>query len=234
MKSELIVALDVSGTKEALAFVDRLGNDVSFYKVGLELFSAVGPSVIEQIRARKKRVFLDLKLHDIPRTVGRTVKVAAQYGVEMLTLHASGGRAMIRAAVEAARECVRTPPKLIAVTALTSLDQQDLNDLGIARPANVHVMALADLSIRSGAHGLVCSPQEVEGLRTRFGQAPILVTPGIRMSGKDPEDQKRVATPGMAAKAGSSFLVVGRPILEAPDPLAAAKTILGEIARAAV
>lgn len=232
MKSELIVALDVSGTKEALALVDKLGNDVSFYKVGLELFTAVGPTIIEQLRTRKKRVFLDLKLHDIPRTVGRAIKVAAQYGVEMLTLHASGGRAMIRAAVEAARECVRTPPKLIAVTALTSLDQQDLNDLGIGRPANVHVMALADLSIRSGANGLVCSPQEVEALRARFGQTPILVTPGIRLSGGEAGDQKRVATPGAAAKAGSSFLVVGRPILEAPDPQAAARTILGEIERA--
>jgi orotidine-5'-phosphate decarboxylase len=147
----------------------------------------------------------------------------------MMTVHASGGRAMLRAAVEAARECGRTPPQLIAVTALTSLDQRDLNDLGISRSPAVHVMAMADIALQCGLNGLVSSPQEVEALRSRFGHSPILVTPGIRLPGDDAGDQKRVATPAAAVKAGSSYVVVGRPILQAPDPVAAAKKILAEI-----
>jgi orotidine-5'-phosphate decarboxylase len=227
--SELIVALDVPGTAEALALLDRLPPEVSWYKVGLELFCAEGPAVVQAIRARSKNVFLDLKLHDIPRTVERAVLSTARYGAAMITIHAAGGRAMLKAAADAARRCPQ-PPRLIAVATLTSLDQRDLADLGIMRPPQVHVMAMADMALKQGIHGMVCSPQEVEGLRARFGTRTLLVTPGIRPAGSDPGDQKRVATPAATVRAGADFLVVGRPILDAPDPAAAARAILKEMA----
>ena len=230
MKSELIVALDVSRTAEALAVIGTLPAEVGWDKIGLELFCAEGPAIIQSVRSRNKSVFLDLKLHDIPRTVERAVKAAAQHGVEMLTIHSCGGRAMLRAAVDAARSSGAKPPKLIAVTALTSLDQKDLNDLGVARSPAQQVLALADLALSCGVDGLVSSPQEVEVLRGRFGPRPIMVTPGIRLPGEDAGDQKRVATPSAAVKAGASFLVVGRPILEAADPAGAARAICKELA----
>ena len=225
----MIVALDVSKTTEALAVVSALPAEVAWYKIGLELFCAEGPAVIQSVRSHKKSIFLDLKLHDIPRTVERAVKAAAQHGVEMLTIHSCGGRAMLRAAVDAARSCGAKPPKLIAVTALTSLDQKDLNDLGMSRTPAQQVLALADLALSCGVDGLVSSPQEIEVLRGRFGPHPILVTPGIRLPGEDAGDQKRVSTPAAAVKAGASFLVVGRPILEAANPAAAAKAILKDL-----
>ncbi|HRZ11287.1 MAG TPA: orotidine-5'-phosphate decarboxylase [Kiritimatiellia bacterium] len=226
--SQLIVALDVAGTAEALALVDRLPPEANWYKIGLELFCAEGPAIVQAVRARGKNVFLDLKLHDIPRTVERAVLSAAKSGAGMLTVHACGGRVMLKAAADAARRCPR-PPLLVAVTTLTSLDQRDLAELGIARDPQVHVMAMADMALKQGVNGLVCSPQEVEGLRARFGARAVLVTPGIRPAGSDPGDQKRVATPLTAVRAGADFLVVGRPILEAPDPAAAARSILKEI-----
>lgn len=231
MNAELIVALDVAGTADALRVIDRLPSQVSWYKVGLELFCAEGPAILQAIRSRRKNIFLDLKLHDIPRTVERAVRAAAQHGVDMMTVHASGGRAMLKAAVDAARDCNRTPPKLVAVTALTSLDQQDLADLGINRTPAVHVLAMADIALKCGMNGLVCSPQEIEVIRSRFGNTPLLVTPGIRLAGGDAGDQKRIATPASAVKAGSSFLVVGRPILEALDPAQAATQVLAEMGR---
>jgi len=229
MKSDLIVALDVSRTAEALAVVGGLPSEVVWYKMGLELFCAEGPAIIQSIRSRNKSVFLDLKLHDIPHTVERAVKAAARHGVEMLTIHSCGGRAMLRAAVDAARASGVKPPKVIAVTALTSLDQQDLNDLGISRTPAQQVLALADLALSCGVDGLVSSPQEVEILRGRFGPHPILITPGIRLAGEDAGDQKRAATPAAAVRAGANFLVVGRPILNAADPAAAARAILKEL-----
>lgn len=229
MKAELIVALDVPRLSDAVAVIDRLPPEISFYKVGLELFCADGPPVLQAITSRRKRVFLDLKLHDIPRTVERAVRAAAQHGAELLTIHASGGRAMLKAAADAARSCPR-PPKLIAVTALTSLDQQDLVDLGISRPPAVHVIALGDMAFKAGINGLVCSPEEVQALRARFGATPLLVTPGIRMPGGDAGDQKRISTPAAAVRAGSNYLVVGRPILQATDPVAAARQILKDMA----
>lgn len=229
MKAELIVALDVAGTREALAVVDRLPKEIGWYKIGLELYSAEGPSVVQAVKSRGKNIFLDLKLHDIPRTVERAVRAAARHGADMLTAHASGGRAMLKAAAEAARSCGRVPPRIIAVTALTSLDQQDLRDLGIGRGLPEHVSSLAELALQSGVAGLVCSPQEVVSLRSRFGPQPVLVTPGIRPAGGEAGDQKRVATPAAAVKAGANFLVVGRPILEAPDPAAAARAVLREM-----
>ncbi len=231
--TQLIVALDVSTAAEAEALVLRLGDAVSFYKIGLELFSSEGPSVVRAVTSKGKRVFLDLKLHDIPRTVERAVKAGAALGVELMTLHASGGRAMIRAAVEAARSCGPTAPRILAVTALTSLDQSDLTDLGIARPLREHVQAMGVLAVsQAGADGIVCSPQEVAAMRAALGPQALLVTPGVRPAGTAVGDQKRVATPASAVRNGSTHLVVGRPIIEAADPYAAALAVQAEISAA--
>jgi len=228
--AELIVALDVSSTSEVVRIVDRLGDAVSFYKIGLELFSAAGPDVVKAVKGRGKKVFLDLKLHDIPRTVGRAVKSGATLGVDLMTIHAVGGRAMIRAAKEAAQEFGPQAPKILAVTVLTSLDQTDLADLGVGRDMKAQVEALGRLACSNGADGIVCSPKEVAAMRAALGSAALLVTPGVRPAGADVGDQKRVATPGQAVKDGATHLVVGRPILEAADPCAAARVIVAEMA----
>jgi orotidine-5'-phosphate decarboxylase len=232
MKSELIVALDVPDVAAAVAAVKKLPAEVQFVKVGLELFVAEGPDVLNPIAALGKKIFLDLKLHDIPRTVERAVQSAAKHNVFMLTLHAAGGRAMLRAAADAAREHGPAAPKLVAVTVLTSLDQTDLNDLGTTRTPAQQVMALGELAISSGVDGLVCSAQEVGAMRQKLGSQPLLVTPGIRLPSDAVGDQKRVATPASAVKDGASFLVVGRPILEAADPAAAARAVLADMQRA--
>ena len=231
MNTDLIVALDVPDADAAVAAVATLPDAVRYYKIGLELYCAEGPRVAQQVRERGKNIFLDLKLHDIPRTVERAVRSISGLGVSMFTVHAAGGRAMLKAAVEATRATHGTSPKVIAVTALTSLDANDLADIGVHRSPAEQVRALARFAIECGVDGLVCSPQEVQDLRTMLGPKPILITPGIRPSGGDAGDQKRVATPAAAAKAGASFLVVGRPILEAPDPAGAAKAVLDEIGR---
>lgn len=228
--AELIVALDVSTVAEADALVARLGDTVSFYKIGLELFSAEGPDVVRRVTAQGKRVFLDLKLHDIPRTVARAVTAGAALGVNLMTVHASGGRAMIRAAAEAARACGASAPRILAVTALTSLDQCDLTDFGITRPLREHVTAMGVLAVSAaGADGIVCSPQEVAAMRAVLGPGALLVTPGVRPAGTAVGDQKRVATPAAAVRDGSTHLVIGRPIVEAPDPRAAALAIQAEM-----
>jgi orotidine-5'-phosphate decarboxylase len=229
MTPDLIVALDVPSATEAAALVRRIGDAVSFYKVGLELFVADGPDTLAMLADRGKRVFLDLKLHDIPRTVERAVASASRFGAELLTLHAAGGRAMVEAAARAAAEAGgRT--RLLAVTVLTSLDDRDLADIGVQRTAADQVDALGRLAVDAGAHGLVCSPQEVGRLRRALGAAPYLVTPGVRPAGGDLGDQKRVATPAQATRDGASALVVGRPIVEAPDPRATALAIAAECA----
>ena len=229
MKAELIVALDVPDGAAAVAAAKKLPSEVHFVKVGLELFIAEGPDILKLITALDKKIFLDLKLHDIPRTVERAVQSAAKHNVFMLTLHASGGRAMLRAAAEAARAFGPAAPKLVAVTVLTSLDQNDLHDLGVARTPAQQVLALGELAIGSGMDGLVCSAQEVDALRQKLGPQPLLVTPGIRLPSDAVGDQKRVATPASAVKDGASFLVVGRPILEAVDPVAAARAVLANM-----
>ena len=229
MKAQLIVALDVPGKAEAVAVLDRLPAAVSIFKVGLELFCAAGPGVLDPFHARQKKIFLDLKLHDIPRTVERAVQAAARHGVFMLTVHASGGAAMLRAAAEAARALGAQAPKIVAVTVLTSLNQQDLIDVGVQRTPGDQVLALARLALAAGVDGLVCSAQEVAALRQTLGPQPLLVTPGIRLPTDDIGDQKRVATPAAACRAGANYLVVGRPILESDDPAAAARRILQDI-----
>ncbi len=226
--AELIVALDVSSPEAADAILARLDGSVGFCKIGLELFTAGGPEIVRRVAAREQRIFLDLKFHDIPRTVGRSVAAAANLGVEMMTIHAGGGRAMIAAAAAAALACGPRRPRILAVTALTSLEQSDLAEMGIERPLPQHVAALAGMAIAAGADGVVCSPQEVSHLRALLPDA-LLVTPGVRPAGAALGDQKRVATPAEAVRNGATHLVVGRPILEAADPAAAARAILREM-----
>ncbi len=229
MKPELIVALDVSTADKIPAIVNALPSRVSYYKIGLELFASAGPAALEFLAANNKRIFLDLKLHDIPRTVARAVQAAAQHNVALLTVHAGGGRDMLTAASQAAAAEGDNAPKLVAVTTLTSLDQADLTELGIQRDISEHTAALGHLAIDCGIAGLVCSPLEVAAFRKQLGADALLVTPGIRPAGGDVGDQKRVATPAMAVNDGSSFLVVGRPILGADDPAAAAEMILAQM-----
>jgi len=229
MPPELIVALDMPSSQALSTLLQSLPREIVWFKVGLELFAAEGPRALAPLHAQGKKIFLDLKLHDIPRTVERTVAAAAQHNVGMLTLHAAGGRAMLKAAAQAAQAIGPNAPKLIAVTSLTSLSQADLAEIGISRALKDQALALGELALASGMDGLVASAQEVEHLRQHFGQKLLLVTPGIRPTDGALGDQKRVATPTMAVQAGSNFLVVGRPILEATDPNAAALAILNEM-----
>jgi orotidine-5'-phosphate decarboxylase len=229
LKPELIVALDVPETAQIAPWVDRLPEAIRWYKVGLELYCADGPGALAPLRERRRSVFLDLKLHDIPRTVARAVASAARHGAGLMTLHASGGRAMIRAAADAAREAGPLAPRLLAVTVLTSLDRADLADLGVARTPAEQVIALGRMAIEAGADGLVCSAQEAGALRAALGPEPLLVTPGIRLPSDAVGDQKRVATPAAAVRDGATHLVVGRPILDAADPAAAARAILDDM-----
>lgn len=229
---EIIVALDVPSSAEIKPVLGRLPAELNWYKAGLELFCAEGPAALTPLCERNCNIFLDLKLHDIPRTVERAVRSASKLGVKLLTLHACGGRAMLEAAAKAAGEAGPDRPRLLAVTVLTSMDQRDLSDIGVTRAVSDQVKALADLAISAGIDGLVCSPQEVGELRRRLGPAALLVTPGIRLPGGELGDQKRVATPGSAARDGATHLVIGRPILEAPDPAAAVRAIKADIAAA--
>lgn len=231
MKPELIVALDVPESRLIPGIVSQLPPEISYYKVGLELFTSEGPEALDYLQENGKNIFLDLKLHDIPRTVANAVNSAARHGISLLTVHACGARAMLQAAAEAAGEC-DNPPRLIAVTTLTSLDQHDLNQLGITRSPAEQAEVLGGMALAAGIDGLVTSALEVETLREIFGDEPLLVTPGIRLqpeSKNEAADQKRIATPEAAVRGGSNFLVVGRPILQADDPGAAAKKILADI-----
>ena len=228
--SELIVALDVQSRLEAVDRINMIGDSVNFYKIGLELFTAEGPDVVRAVKDLGKKVFLDLKLHDIPRTVERAVRSAGKLGVDLLTIHSVGGNAMIRAAADAAAEFGANAPKVLAVTVLTSLDETDLRDVGIiGRTPADQVRAAAFLSVASGADGLVCSPKEVGMLSKSLRKGTLFITPGVRPAGAAVGDQKRVATPADAVRDGATHLVVGRPILAAPDPAAAAAAILMEI-----
>ena len=225
--ADIIVALDKPSAGEALAVVDRLGEEADFYKVGLELFTRSGPAVVEELKGRGKRVFLDLKLHDIPNTVARSVDAAGALGVEMLTVHAAGGHTMLSAAAGAAREGLR----LLAVTVLTSLTP---DEMGIVwsreiRSVRDEVGRLAELAHGSGIPGVVASAREASWIRRQLGEELLVVTPGIRPLGVDRGDQKRVATPADAVRAGSNALVIGRPVTEAEDPPAAFAAIVAEV-----
>ncbi|HMC33994.1 MAG: orotidine 5'-phosphate decarboxylase [Deltaproteobacteria bacterium 13_1_20CM_2_69_21] len=218
----ICAALDVKDPAAAERLASRLAGHVGLFKVGLELFLAHGRASVDAIRKFGLPIFLDLKLHDIPQTVERAARGVAELGVDYLTVHASGGSEMIRAA---RRALPRT--KLLAVTALTSLGPDDLDAVGLARDA---VPRLARLAVAAGADGVVCAPQEVSALRASLGPGLLLVVPGIRPAGAAPGDQRRTGTPAEAIRAGASILVIGRPLRDASDPAAAADAIAREIA----
>jgi orotidine-5'-phosphate decarboxylase len=224
---KIIVALDFPEAVPALALADRLQPSLCRLKVGKELFTAAGPQLVEQLQKRGFEVFLDLKFHDIPNTTAQACKAAASLGVWMVNVHASGGRRMMEAAREALANIQRRP-KLIAVTVLTSMSQADLVELGITVTPAEQVLRLAGLAQASGMDGVVCSAQEAAELRKRAGPDFCLVTPGIRPANAAADDQSRIMTPRAALAAGSSYLVIGRPITQAPDPLRALQEIIKE------
>ncbi len=233
MRNPIIVALDVPEASRALALADVLAPVSGALKVGLELFTAAGPELVRALRAGGAPVFLDLKLHDIPHTVARAVEAAVRLDVQMLTVHAAGGRAMLEAAGQAARTAAhaagRPPPLVLGVTVLTSLDDAALAETGVTCPAAAQVERLARLAVSAGLPGLVCSPLELPGLRAALPRTVQLVTPGIRPTGAAAGDQKRILSPREALAAGADWLVIGRPILAAPDPRAAAEQVLAEL-----
>jgi len=230
-RRRLIVALDVPDAEAAFELVDRLEASWRWYKVGLELFVAAGPAVLEPLIARGHSIFLDLKFNDIPNTVAGAVRSAAALGARMMTVHASGGPAMLAAAQEALAG-LADPPQLLAVTVLTSMDEAQVQAIGLERKPGEQVEVLARMGFKAGVRGFVCSPQEVAKLRAITGPEGVLVIPGIRPSGGETGDQKRIATPAEALRAGASYLVVGRPITQAADPRKAAEAILAEMAAA--
>jgi orotidine-5'-phosphate decarboxylase len=229
-KDCLAIALDLPDPQQALVLVDRLGDTCQWFKVGMELYYSAGNRIVQQLRDRGFNVFLDLKLHDIPNTVAGAVRSASHAGASLLTIHASGGAAMMLAAADAAS--APGSPRLIAVTVLTSMDTHQLTGIGIAATPAEQVLRLAHLAQSSGIDGMVCSPEEVSILRKEMGANSLLVVPGIRPVGADIGDQKRIATPAQAIVQGASLLVVGRPITRASDPIAAARAILEEIEQA--
>jgi orotidine-5'-phosphate decarboxylase len=224
----LIVALDVSSAREALKIVASLGDSVQTYKVGMQLYTAEGPQMVRDLVAAGRKVFLDLKYHDIPNTVAAAVREAAQLGVSMLTVHASGGTKMLHAAVEAARE-KKPDLQILAVTVLTSMDDQDLDETGVHGPVVDQVLWLASLAMEAGCAGVVSSPREVTTLRGKLGSDFLIVTPGVRPKGAAHGDQARVATPAEAIAAGTTHIVVGRPITAAANPAEEAAKILQEL-----
>jgi orotidine-5'-phosphate decarboxylase len=227
-RSRLIVALDVPDRAAALRAADQLAGHIGYFKIGLELFTSEGPRLVEEIKSRGDRVFLDLKLHDIPNTVRGAVRSACKLGVQMLTVHASGGPIMLTAAYEEAQSSA-SPPLLLAVTALTSLSLEDVHALGINGSIEQWVERLAEIARDSGIRGLVASTKELPMLRKKFQSEMQLVIPGIRPAGAATQDQSRTATPAEAIRAGAGFIVVGRPILQASDPAKAADAIVAEI-----
>jgi len=222
-----IVALDVPDMARALELVERLGDSCEFYKVGGELFTASGPAMVEALRLQGKRVFLDLKFHDIPNTVRSAARSAAACGASLITVHATGGRAMITAAVEGAGgDC-----RVLAVTILTSFDGPGLSE-ALGKPVSSmadEVMRLAGLSLNAGAYGVVCSGQESARVVEEFKGRLATLVPGVRLAGDAANDQSRVVTPADAARAGASFMILGRTVTAAPDPIVAMRRVLDEL-----
>lgn len=227
-RERLIVALDVPNGTAAIDLVDRLDGACKWFKIGLELFIAAGPGIVERLRGHGCSIFLDLKFHDIPNTVAGAVRSAAGLGAQMMTVHASGGLEMLKAA-RAALEGIANPPELLAVTVLTSMNASQLKSIGVEDSPAEQVSRLAEAGLDAGFRGFVCSPHEVATLRARTGPEGVLVVPGIRPAGAELGDQQRIATPAEALRLGASFLVVGRPITQAADPARAAKDILLEM-----
>jgi orotidine-5'-phosphate decarboxylase len=228
MPCDLILALDVPTREEAAPILRQLRGNLRWVKLGLQMFTAYGPNYVREVADLGFDIFLDLKLHDIPNTVAKAVESLGPLPIKMLTLHTSGGGEMMRAAAAAQQ---KTNPNLLllGVTVLTSTDAAGLNEIGVTASPADQVARLGKLAVASGLRGLVCSPLEVELLRRSLPASTQLVTPGIRPAGDDVGDQKRVMTPAEAARAGSSYIVVGRPILKAADPAAAARAILADL-----
>ena len=222
---KIIVALDVATKKEAVALVEELREQISFFKIGLQLYTAEGPAVVREVLETGANVFLDLKLHDIPNTVERAVESAGRLGVQMLTIHLCGGRNMILAAVQARENNM----SILGVTVLTSADEETLREIGISDKIDNQVLRLAKLGVEAGIDGLVASPYEGKMLRTQFGAKIKLVVPGIRSSWSETGDQRRVMTPRGALDTGADYLVIGRPITTHPQPREAVAKILDEI-----
>lgn len=233
-RERIILAIDVADYDEALDIVQKFGEHVDIFKVGSELFTSVGPKIVEKIHSQGKKVFLDLKYHDIPNTVSKSVRTAAELGVFMLNVHALGGLEMMK---QASQRLVETSlkknierPRLLAVTILTSIDQAALqNELGIGQNMGRQVRHLAELALKAGLDGVVASPQEIEAIRSHCGGNFLIVTPGIRPSWTASDDQKRTLTPKEALRKGADYLVVGRAILSHPDPLHALDLIIKEL-----
>lgn len=228
----IIIALDVRTKEEGIALVSTL-KEARVFKVGLELFTAEGPSLFKKLKALRKEVFLDLKLHDIPNTVAGAVRSAEGHGVRMMTIHTSGGREMMAGAAEAARQMARETgrpkPILLGVTVLTSLKGADLEEVGIYGDVAGQVLRLAGLAKAVGLDGVVCSPREIEVLRKEFGRDLVIVTPGIRPHWAAAHDQKRIMTPAEAVDKGADYLVIGRPITGAPSPREAFLRVVEEL-----
>jgi orotidine-5'-phosphate decarboxylase len=239
-RSSLIVALDFDSLNSAVKFAKQVADLVGMFKIGNQLFTAAGPAAVREVAALGPGIFLDLKFHDIPNTVaGSVLSCAAMTGVQLVNVHALGGHAMLHAAVQAisaGQPMGADRPRLLAVTILTSMDQKTMREVGIGGPPKTRVVQLAKLAKTAGVDGVVASVQEARAIRKACGRDFLIVTPGVR-PGQDPaamknDDQARTATPTEAIKAGADFLVVGRPILAAPDPRAAAQAIVDEIAAA--
>ena len=234
MRNPIIVALDMPTADAALKLVEKLAPVVGAFKIGKELFTSAGPDMVRSIRSLGAPVFLDLKFHDIPNTVAKAVAAAVHLDVQMLTVHASGGREMLKAAEQAAQENARklgcTPPLVLGVTVLTSLDSAALQEIGLNPDVGLQVRRLASLATNAGLRGLVCSPREVSELRQMLPASTQLVIPGIRSQTAPADDQKRTLTAREALALGANWLVIGRPICAAEDPRAAAEQILKEIA----
>lgn len=229
----IIAALDVRSMEEVKKLVEGLGNTISFYKVGMELFYAVGPQVIKYLKDNGKKVFLDLKLHDIPNTVAEGLVSLMKLGVDIFNVHASGGLTMMTKAAnrvkEEAAQLGITAPKLIAITVLTSINEDDWAGLGMNTPIDKQVLRLAKLTQQAGLDGVVASPREAKAIRELCGSDFMIITPGVRPKGAKKDDQSRIATPKQALLNGASRLVIGRPIYQAAEPLKAAQHIIAEI-----
>ena len=229
MGKDVIVACDFSGAEETFAFLDRFTEEKPFVKIGMELFYAAGPQIVRDIKARGHRIFLDLKLHDIPNTVQKAMRVLSNLDVDIVNLHAAGTAAMMRAALEGLTRPDGTRPLLIAVTQLTSTDEQTMkSELLIDRPLDEVVMRYALNAAQAGLDGVVCSPLEAGKVHEKCGEAFLTVTPGVRFADNDIGDQKRVTTPAQAKELGSDYIVVGRPVTKAADPAAAYRRCVKE------